>query len=146
MGHELKMMEPVAGILESNKELGQLMKELTDAQHELKSACDEKQRQLEEGLEYQELRESWRQLEGWAKATETQLRSKDAGDSVLSVKSLLAKHDTVESSVKLHVGSLAAFDSIEQRGQEMLRQSYGQPGLGDGKFLFFILLWICSRK
>lgn len=110
-------------IAENQKEITQLMKELTDAQQELNETCEQKQRFLNECSEYQDLRESWKQLDAWSKKVSESLSSKDTGDSVLSVKSLLTKHDNIENSVKLQIGSLAAFDNIEQRGLEMIKQN-----------------------
>ncbi len=122
--------ETVPHSSESNqKEISRLMKELMDGHSELLQRCDDKQRVLREASEWQELRESWKQLEAWANNIEATLRSKETGDSVLSVKSLLQKADSVEQAVRLKIGEGGAFEAIELRGGEMMRQNYQQKVL-----------------
>ena len=105
------------------------MKELGDAQQELEMKCNEKQRLLQECAEYQDLRESWKQLENWSKNIESSLRSVDAGDSLLNVKSLLTKHEHIENAVRLQTAPAAALDSIENRGLDMVKLKFSQAPL-----------------
>ena len=115
--------------VENQREISRIMKELGDAQQELEMKCNEKQRLLQECAEYQDLRESWKQLENWSKNIESSLRSVDAGDSLLNVKSLLTKHEHIENAVRLQTAPAAAFDSIENRGLDMVKLKFSQAPL-----------------
>jgi len=102
-------------------DIQRLIKEMTDWQQQLELRSSSQLKFLEECFAYQELRESWKQQDNWHKQIESQLRSTDIGDSVLVVKSLLTKHENVESSVRSQMAPGAAFESIEKRGLEMIR-------------------------
>lgn len=98
-----------------------LIKEMNDLQHQLELKSDSQLKYLEECFAYQELRESWKQLDTWQTQTEMQLKSTDLGDSVLVVKSLITKHENIESSIKSQMAPGAAFDSIEKRALDMIK-------------------------
>jgi hypothetical protein len=111
---------------ETQKEIAKSTKEVAEAQQQLETKCSEKQKRLQESREYQEFSASWKQIENWAKQIEAPLCSADVGDSVLAVKSLLTKHDNIENSIKSQTAANAAFDALEQRGQDMIKLKYAQ--------------------
>ena len=114
-------------LLGVTSDIAKCIKEMHDMHSQLQQTCAEKQKYLQECMEYQDLRESWKQLaDTWLKHVEQSLRSDDLGDSVLAVKSLLAKHEYTENSIKSQTQPGAAFDAIEQRGNDMIKQKYAQ--------------------
>ena len=113
----------------NNKEITRMMKEMFDMQQQLESKSNDKLKILQECYDYQDLKESWKQLENWCKHFEQTLKSEDVGDSVLAVKSLLTKYENIENSARSQMASGAAFDNIEQRGQDMIKQRYAQSDL-----------------
>ena len=88
--------------------------------------CLEKRKNLQECAEYQEYILLWKQLEAWLKQIELKLGCTDVGDSVLAVKSLLTKHENIESSINSYLASNGTFESLEQRGLEMIKQKFSQ--------------------
>ena len=114
---------------ENLKEIQRCTKDLIESQALLEQKCAEKGKFLQDLANYQELKEQWKNLENWCRNIETVLRSNEVGDSVIVVTSLITKHENIESSVKSQMASGAAFDSIEQRGQEMIKQGHCQIDL-----------------
>ena len=111
---------------EIQKDIMKLVKEMMESQQILKQACVEKQKALQECAEYQEYILQWKQLEAWSKQIEHSLNFADVGDSVLAVKSLLTKHENIESSINSYLAPNGAFDSLEQRGLETIKQKFAQ--------------------
>lgn len=68
-------------------------------------------------------------VENWLKSVEAGLKSKECGDSVLGVEALLAKHKNVESSIRSQLAPGAAFDALEQRAKEMIKQGHSKSSL-----------------
>ena len=108
------------------KEIAKSVKDIIEAQHVLKQICAEKQTKLQECAEYQEYVILWKQLEVWSNQIEASLSHVDVGDSVLAVKSLLTKHETIENSINSYLAPGGTVDSLEQRGIDMLKQKYSQ--------------------
>ena len=112
---------------EIQKEIMKLVKDMIESQQILKQACNEKQIKLQECAEYQEYILLWKQLEAWSKQIEQSLNCTDVGDSVLAVKSLLTKHENIESSINSYLAPKSGtFDSLEQRGLEMIKKKFAQ--------------------
>jgi spectrin beta len=112
---------------EIQKEIMKLVKDMIESQQILKQACSEKQIKLQECAEYQEYILLWKQLEAWSKQIEQSLNCTDVGDSVLAVKSLLTKHENIESSINSYLAPKSGtFDSLEQRGLEMIKKKFAQ--------------------
>lgn len=109
---------------EIQKEISRILKDILQLQQELETKSNEKQKWLQQCADYQDLRESWRQIENWSKHIESSLKSVDVGDSVLAVKTLLTKHEYTENSIKSQMAPQAAFDNLEQRGLDMIKQKY----------------------
>lgn len=66
-------------------------------------------------------------IENWVKSVEIGLRSTECGDSgVEGVKVLLAKHKNVENSIRSQLAPGAAFDTLEQRAKEMVKQGHSK--------------------
>ncbi len=92
----------------------------------LNEQCADKQRWLTECADYQDLRETAKQLDTWSKQVLGVLSSSDVGDSVLAVQSLLSKQASVEHSIHAQTAPQGPFDSLEQRATEMLRKNFTQ--------------------
>ncbi len=111
----------------SECEIGNYIKEMNDMHQQLQQTCNDKQKFFQECMDFQDLRETWKQLaDTWLKNVEQVLRSTDLGDSVIAVRSLLTKHENVESSIKSQTQPGAAFDALEQRANDMIKQKYTQ--------------------
>jgi spectrin beta len=127
----------------------QRLGELEDMHHQLRVSCDgEKLAHYEQCVEYEELREQWRQLsDSWLRSVEQTLRSTELGDSVASVRGLLAKHEAAESSVRSQTQPGAAFDSLEQRAGDMLKkQQSSTTSTHAAQLAALIIEWQQKRK
>ncbi|CAF0717385.1 unnamed protein product [Brachionus calyciflorus] len=113
----------------SQKEVSNFLKDIHQLQIELEAKALDKQKWLQQCADYQDIKESWRQIENWSRQVEVSLKSSDVGDSVLAVKSLLTKHENIENSIKSQMASHGSFDNLEERAQEMIRQKYSHSEL-----------------
>ena len=103
------------------REISNFTKDIHQLKEQLESKALDKQMRLQQCADYLEVKESWRQIENWSKQMENWLRSEECGDSVLAVKSLLAKHESVENSLKSQLGAHGSFDNLEQRAMRIVR-------------------------
>ena len=106
-----------------NKDVNRYLKDLSEEQNQLDKCWLDKNLELKQSTEYQNLRENGKQLEQWMKPVEKALRNQDTGNSLQAVESLINKHENIEHSIKTQASS---FSQFEQTCNDMIKQKYKQ--------------------
>lgn len=126
MANQLLDRRETPAALNHQPEINKCVKDLSDSQSQLEAKSKERQKWLQECAEYQNLKEYWQQIENWSRNIEHTLLLTDMGDSLPAIKSLLNKQENIESTVKSQMAPQAAFDTLEQRATEMIKQNHSK--------------------